>query len=98
MVHAGFRGCPKISNRQPPIANLEHRSAISLAIHCKRMFQIGDRRLLIANVGKRARLFAAIYKDDRSLDARPCPGIPLNPSIPAARKTQEIKAVVQFCR
>jgi hypothetical protein len=41
----------EISNPQPPIADLEHRSAISLAIHCKRMFQIGDRRLLIADFG-----------------------------------------------
>ena len=42
---------PKISNQQPPIADLEHRSAISLAIHCKRIFQIGDRRLLIGDLG-----------------------------------------------
>jgi hypothetical protein len=32
-----------------PIADLEHRFAISLAIHCKRIFQIGDRRLLIGD-------------------------------------------------
>src|SRR5436309_8238648 len=47
-----------IRNQHSPIANLEHPSALSLAIRyarkvidkadCIRMFQIGDRRMLIA--------------------------------------------------
>src|SRR5262249_49184214 len=44
----------EISNQQPTIAALEHRSAISLAIHFKRIFQIGDRRLLIADFGNQS--------------------------------------------
>jgi len=48
----------QIRNQHSPIANLEHPSALSLSIRyarkvidkadCIRMFQIGDRRMLIA--------------------------------------------------
>src|SRR6516164_7140684 len=40
-----------MSNQQPPTADLEHRSPFRNIdrAECKRMFQIGDRRLLIAD-------------------------------------------------
>src|SRR5437867_2556671 len=48
----------QIRNQHSPIANLEHPCALSLAISscrkvidkadCRRMFQIGDRRMLVA--------------------------------------------------
>jgi hypothetical protein len=40
-----------ISNQQPPIADLEHPYAFSPIdiAECRRMFQIGDRQLLIAD-------------------------------------------------
>jgi len=40
---------PEIANQQHPIADLEHPFATSIAIHCRRMLQIGDRRLLNAD-------------------------------------------------
>ena len=42
-----------INNKQPPIANLEHPFAFSTIdiVERRRMFQIGDRVLLIANRG-----------------------------------------------
>jgi len=39
---------PKISIQHSPIADLEHPSALSIA-DCKRIFQIGDRRMLNAD-------------------------------------------------
>jgi hypothetical protein len=43
----------RISNQQPPIADLEYPSAFRNIdrAECKMMFQIGDRRLLIVNRG-----------------------------------------------
>jgi len=41
----------RISNQQPPIADVEHPFAFSPIdiAECRMMFQIGDRLLLIAN-------------------------------------------------
>src|ERR1051326_3252125 len=44
---------PNIADQPSPTADLEHPFAIIASDHCKKMFQIGDRRLPIAYLGTR---------------------------------------------
>jgi len=91
----------QIRNQHSPIANLEHPSALSLAIRyarkvidkadCIRMFQIGDRRMLIAYF-RTEFVQARFVGQSRNGSGRPCSFVALSLLLP--QKSVRVWAII----